>query len=95
MKDMDFNPDGLPAFSLPPKLITQLYEFSGNTEGTRGFLLLHINQDGSPMVYFKADNQIIELGLRKALEQFVLDFEEADKPIGLEGLDGDDAEPEV
>lgn len=84
MKNMDFDPDNFPKFTLPSKLITQLYEFSGNTEGTRGFILVHINQEGSPMVYFKADNQIIELGLRKALEQFILDFEESDKPIGLE-----------
>jgi hypothetical protein len=91
MKDMDLDPQNLPAFSLPPKLIDQLYEFSGNSEGSRGFVLLHINQDGSPMVYFKADNQIIELGLRKALEQFILDFEDVDKPIGLEG-DGLDTE---
>ncbi len=88
---MDFDPDSLPQFSLPPKLVDQLYEFSGNIEGSRGFLLLHINQEGSPMVYFKADNQIIELGLRKALEQFVLDFEEADKPIlGGDALDGEE-----
>ena len=83
--------DNFPSFALPSKLITQLYEFSGNTEGTRGFLLVHINQEGSPMIYFKADNQIIELGLRKALEQFVLDFEESDKPIGSGG-DGPELE---
>jgi hypothetical protein len=82
---MEFNPDNLPTFSLPPKLINQLYEFSGNTEGTRGFLLLHINQEGRPVIYFKTDNQIIELGLRKALEQFIIDFEESDRPIDLEG----------
>jgi hypothetical protein len=85
MDDMNLDPDSLPQFTLPKKLIDQLYEFSGSTEGTRGFLLLHINQDGTPVVYFRADNQILELGLRKALEQFVLDFEEADKPIGLGG----------
>ena len=91
MKDMDLDPQGLPAFSLPPKLIDQLYEFSGNSEGTRGFVLVHINQDGTPVVYFKSDTQIIELGLRKAMEQFILDFEEVDKPIGLEG-EGPDGE---
>jgi|TARA_R110000851_G_scaffold127855_1_gene260001 hypothetical protein len=92
MKDMNLNPDNIPNFNLPPKLIDQLYEFSGNAEGSRGFLLLHINQDGAPMVFFRADNQIIELGLRKALEQFILDFEEADKPIGLEGEGSDQDE---
>ena len=80
---MDLDPDSLPQFTLPRKLIDQLYEFSGNSEGSRGFLLLHINQAGTTVVYFRADNQILELGLRKALEQFVLDFEEADKPLGL------------
>jgi len=85
MKDMDLDPDSLPQFTLPRKLIDQLYEFSGNSEGSRGFLLLHINQAGTTVVYVRADNQILELGLRKALEQFVLDFEEADKPLGLGG----------
>jgi len=85
MKDMNLDPENLPQFSVPPKLIDQLYQFSGNTEGSRGFLLLHVNQEGAPVVFFKADNQIIELGLRKALEQFVLDFEESDRTIGLEG----------
>jgi len=96
MDNMEFDPDNLPQFSLPQKLVKQLYEFSGNTEGTRGFLLLHINQQGSPMIYFKADNQIIELGLRKALEQFVIDSEESDRIMGAEGdrREGEDPDPE-
>ena len=92
---MEFDPDNLPPFALPKKLISQLYEFSGSTEGTRGFLLLHINQEGSPMIYFKADNQIIDLGLRKALEQFVIDSEEADRIMGAGRDRGEGEDPDV
>ena len=43
-----------------------------------GFVLGFVNQRGEPTVYTKADNQIIEMGLRKALEKYLIESEEAD-----------------
>jgi hypothetical protein len=37
-----------------------------------------VNQEGSPMVYTKADNQIIEMGLRKAIEKYIIESEESE-----------------
>ena len=56
----------------------QLFEFSGSTVGNRGFMLAFVCQDGSPMVYTKADSQIIELGLRKAVEKYIIESEESE-----------------
>jgi len=65
-------------FRLPESFLEQLFEFSGSTDGNRGILLAFVNQDGSPLIYSKSDNQIIEMGLRKAVEKFLLDSEEAE-----------------
>lgn len=74
----------LPSFIFPPSFLEQIFEFSGSTEGNRGFLLVSVNQEGAPTVYAKADNQIVEMGLRKAVEKYLLDTEEAEHYNGNE-----------
>ncbi len=64
MNEKDFNEGDFPSFVLPESFLNQLFEFSGSTEGNRGFMLAFVSQDGSPMVYTNADGRIIELGLR-------------------------------
>ena len=78
MKDDSFKDLPLTNFVLPDSFLNRLFEFSGSTEGNRGFVLTFVNQQGEPMIYTKADNQIIEMGLRKALEKYLLDSEEAE-----------------
>jgi len=78
MDDLNLNKDELPKFKLPQGLLEQLFEFSGSNDGNRGYMLVFINQEGAPMVYSKASSQIIEMGLRKAAEKFLLDSEEAE-----------------
>lgn len=72
--------EGLPLtdFKLPEEFLTKIFELSGSTEGNRGFVLAFVNHRGDPIVYTKADNQIIEMGLRKALEKYLIESEEAD-----------------
>jgi|TARA_Y100000289_G_scaffold62654_1_gene72115 hypothetical protein len=82
MNNEDFNEQNLPRFNLPESFLEQLFEFSGSTDGNRGFVLAFVNQDGEPMVYTKADNQIIDLGLRKALEKYLIQLEESEYPNG-------------
>lgn len=72
------NEEDFPSFILPESFLKQLFEFSGSTEGNRGFLLAFVNQEGSPMVYTKTDNQIIEMGLRKAIEKYIIESEESE-----------------
>tara|TARA_Y100000310_G_C20535074_1_gene740456 strand:+ start:539 stop:820 length:282 start_codon:yes stop_codon:yes gene_type:complete len=81
MADEEFNADDLPPFVFPEKFLEQIFEFSGSTDGNKGFLLAFVNQDGSPMIYTRTDNQIIEMGLRKALEKYLIDAEEAGSRI--------------
>tara|TARA_R110002020_G_scaffold86144_3_gene212402 strand:- start:3936 stop:4196 length:261 start_codon:yes stop_codon:yes gene_type:complete len=73
-------------FQLPESFLEQLFEFSGSTDGNRGILLAFVNQEGSPMIFSKADNQIIEMGLRKAVEKYLLDSEEAEHLNGSDTL---------
>ena len=72
------DPDNIPDFQLPESSLDQLYEFSGNGDHSKGFMLIFVGQTGTPIIYTKTENQIIELGLRKAIEQYLSQSEEAD-----------------
>ena len=76
--NQEFNGDNLPEFVLHNSFLDQLFEFSGSTDGNKGFLLAFVNQNGSPVVYTKADNQIIEMGLRTAIERYIIESEESE-----------------
>lgn len=84
MDQENFDENNLPSFIFPEAFLEQIFEFTGSTEGNRGFLLVSVNQEGAPTVFAKADNQIIEMGLRKALEKYLLDTEEAEHYNGEE-----------
>jgi|TARA_B100001094_G_scaffold225840_1_gene220155 hypothetical protein len=78
--DDNFDPDDLPEFSLPESLLDQLFEFTGGANGNKGFMLIYTDQNGRPMVYTKTDAQIVEMGLRKAMEKYLIEVE------GVEGM---------
>lgn len=78
MDEDDFNHDDIPNFVLPESFLKQLFDFSGSTDGNKGFILAFVNQDGSPMIYTKTDNEIVDLGLRKALEKYIIQLEESE-----------------
>lgn len=80
---------------MPPNLIEQLYELSGNADKYKGVVLAYISEDGIPLIYAKYDSQVIEFGLRKALEKYLenADNEEITlrgSDLDEEGLDEDD-----
>lgn len=80
------DPNNLPAFQIPQDLLDQLYEFTGSSsEGSRGFLLAYSDQDGSPMVFCRAGSQIVEMGIRKALEKYLIEIENVDAPFDING----------
>ena len=69
MNTQDIDPDNLPTFQMPESFMNKLFELTGNeVEKNRGFVLSYVSHDGRPMVYARAETQIIEMGLRKALE---------------------------
>lgn len=80
------DPNNLPRFQIPPHLLDQLYEFTGDTnESSKGFILAYTDQDGSPMIFCRAGSQIVEMGIRKALEKYLIDIESVDAPFDING----------
>jgi|TARA_R110000824_G_scaffold126117_2_gene285540 hypothetical protein len=86
----DIDPENLDSFSIPESLLEQLFEFSGSGDHSKGFILAFVTQQGKPLVYTKAQNQIVEMGLRKSLEKYLIGVEEAESMFNM----GDD-EPEL
>lgn len=79
--DIDI-PDNLNLkFQIPQKFFEDLYEFTGNKNGLSGFILSYVNEDGKPLVVSKSSNQVIELGLRKALEKYLFHLEEGETSL--------------
>jgi hypothetical protein len=80
------NPENLPVFQMPEELLEKLYEFTGNAhDSSKGFLLAYTDQNGTPMILCKAGTQIVEMGIRKSLEQYLINLEGADSPLDLNG----------
>lgn len=71
MTDNNIDPENLGEFNLPGNILTQLFEFSGCTDGDSGFILTFVNQDGLPSIVTKTNSPVVEMGLRKALEQYL------------------------
>jgi len=71
MNDDEIDPENLEKFNLPENLLTQIFECTGKTDGDSGFILAYVNQEGIPSIVTKANSGIIEMGLRKALEQYL------------------------
>lgn len=76
----DIDPESLPDFIMPKNLMNQIYEFTGNSEENKGFLLCFVDQSGSPQIYAQACSPIIEMGLRKTVEDYIEDCNLIIKP---------------
>lgn len=83
----NIDPDNLGPFSIPEAMLQKLFEFSGDADHSKGFILAYVNQSGKPMIYTKSQNQIVEMGLRKALEKYLVDLEEAESMFGVNNDD--------
>ena len=74
------NPPGQPEFNIPQNYLEHLYEFRGGADKYNGMIIALCSENGSPLVYSKYESPIIELGLRKAVEDFLSDnVDEPDK----------------
>jgi len=86
MSNEDLDPENFPSFQIPDNFLERLYEFTGNSEeSSKGFLICYTDQNGQPLVLTKAGTTITEMGLRKALEKYLIQIEEADLPSELGG----------
>ena len=74
----DFNPDELSDFRVPQQLLEKIFELSGNSEHNKGFVLCMVDQTGKPLVFAKSQSQIVDMGLRKSLEKYLMELEESE-----------------
>lgn len=82
----EIDPSNLPIFQIPQSLLDKLYEFTGDTsDSSKGFLMAYTDQNGSPMIFCKAGSQIVEMGIRKALEKYLIEIENVDTPFDING----------
>ncbi len=86
---MDIDPEELPQFTMPAQLLEQLYSFTGNGEETQGVIVAFVPQNGAPAIVSRSASSVIDMGLRKALEQYLQDMEESSSSIDL-GLNSED-----
>ena len=74
----EFNPEEIPEFRVPQQLLEKIFELSGESEHNRGFILAMVDQAGKPVVFTKSQNQIVDMGLRKSLEKYLIELEESE-----------------
>jgi hypothetical protein len=66
-------------FSIPDNFIEKIYEFSGGADKYKGIILAVCTENGSPTIYSKFDSSIVELGLKKAVSDYIIgEVEEVD-----------------
>ena len=81
--DEIIDPENLPNFHIPEKFLDQLYDFTGGPSSGRGFVLSYVDDDGRAIVFTKTSSQIVEMGLRKALEKYLSQIEDAETTFDI------------
>ena len=80
----NLDPDSLQSFQIPESFLERLYEFTGGSaDSSKGFLVCYPDHQGNPMVYCRAGSQIVEMGVRKALEKYLIEIEGVDIPFDI------------
>ena len=82
MKD-SFDPESSFRFQIPQEFLDKLYEFTGGSNGNAGFILSYVDDDSKAMVYCRASSQIVEMGLRKGLEKYLIQMEEGEASLDI------------
>ena len=90
MNTQDIDPENLPVFQIPDVFLKKIFELTGSgDDGNRGFVLSYVAQDGRPIVYARAETQIVEMGLRKALERYLSEVERSEDAQNLNSENDD------
>lgn len=76
------DPENLGSFVMPQNILDKIFNLSGAADQNKGFILAFVDQEGKPIIYTKAQNQIIEMGLRKSLEKYLIESEESEDLYG-------------
>jgi len=88
MNPEEIDPENLDDFQLPEGILSQLFEFTGSNDGDSGFILSYVSQNGQPAILTKTTSPIVEMGLRKALEQYLKQVSSHD--LKIEDIDEED-----
>jgi hypothetical protein len=72
----NIDPENLGNFVMPDSILERIFDLSGDANQSKGFILAFVDQDGKPIVFTRTQNQIIEMGLRKALENYLIETED-------------------
>lgn len=83
----EIDPNSFNSFQLPESILEKLFQLTGDADHNKGFVLAYVDQNGNPMVYTRCQSQIIEMGLRKSLEKYLINLEEADSMYEAENDD--------
>ena len=67
----EFEPEEQPEFSIPESLVNKLYELSGDSDKYKGLIIACVSEKGYPMIYSRFESVITELGLKKALTDYL------------------------
>jgi hypothetical protein len=67
----EFEMEEQPEFNIPESLVNKLYELSGDSDKYKGLIIACISEKGNPIIYHRFDSVITELGLKKALFDFL------------------------
>ena len=70
-------------FKIPENYFNRLFEFTGSDESSKGFIVAYVSQDGCPMIYTKVANPIVEMGLVKALEKYLVEVNNSQDSIDM------------
>ena len=83
----EFNPEELPHFTIPETFLGQLYEYTGGEDVGKGFIRSFVNGEGRAMVYNNSSSEIVNMGLRKALEKYLVQIEEQENSVNMEDFE--------
>jgi hypothetical protein len=68
----EFEMDEQPEFNIPESLVNKLYELSGDSDKYKALIIACISEKGCPIIYSRFDSVITELGLKKAVSDFLI-----------------------
>lgn len=85
----NFNPDDISEFKVPDQLLQKIFEISGDSDHNKGFILAMVDQTGKPVVFTKSQSQIVDMGLRKSLEKYLIELEESENLLDPNSGDND------
>jgi hypothetical protein len=57
--------------SIPKAFLRKAYEIAGSSKNGRGLILCCLDGEGNPFLFTQCQSQVIEMGLRKHLENWL------------------------